>query len=75
MNKSVANNLLQFKYTYRNNPSIIIPELIKSSDSCLIASYEDGEIMDKMDLTQYQKTKIITLLFGFVLCLISYLVI
>ena len=65
MNKE-ANNLLQFKYAYRKNPSVIIPELIKSSGSCLIMSYEDGEIMDKMDLTQYQKTKIVSLLFGFV---------
>ena len=65
MNKE-ANNLLQFKYAYRKNPSVIIPELIKSSDSCLIMSYEDGETMDKMDLTQYQKTKIVSLLFGFV---------
>jgi len=61
-----ANNLLQFKYSYRNNPSVIIPELIKSSDSCLIMSYEGGETMDKMDLTQYQKTKITSLLFGFI---------
>ena len=65
MNKE-ANNLLQFKYAYRKNPSVIIPELIKSSDSCLIMSYEDGETMDKMELTQYQKTKIVSLLFGFI---------
>ena len=64
--KKEANNLLQFKYAYRKNPSVIIPELIKSSDSCLIMSYEDGETMDKMDLTQYQKTKIVSLLFGFI---------
>ena len=30
-------------------------------------SYEEGDIMDKMDISDYQKTKIITLLYGFIM--------
>jgi predicted unusual protein kinase regulating ubiquinone biosynthesis (AarF/ABC1/UbiB family) len=60
-----ANNLLRMNYNYKNNKCIIIPKLLRCSESCLIMTYEDGETMDKMDISQYQKTKIISLLFGF----------
>lgn len=62
-----SNNLLQMKYAYKNNPSVIIPDLLSSSESCLIMSYESGEIMDSMDISSYQKTKIISLLYGFIM--------
>ena len=55
------------KYNYRRNPSIIIPELVKFSENCILMSYEEGMIMDKMDISDYQKTKIITLLYGFIM--------
>jgi len=61
-----ANNLLRMRYNYRDNPVIIIPELIKSSSSCMIMTHEEGETMDKMDISSYQKTKIISLLYGFI---------
>lgn len=61
-----ANYLSRVKYNYRNNPSIIIPELVKFSENSILMSYEEGEIMDKMDISDYQKTKIITLLYGFI---------
>ena len=61
-----ANYLSRVKYNYRNNPSIIIPELVKFSVNCILMSYEEGKIMDKMEISDYQKTKIITLLYGFI---------
>jgi len=61
-----ANYLSRMKYNYRNNPSVIIPELIKFSENCIVMSFEDGQIMDKMDISDYQKTKIISLLYGFI---------
>ena len=62
-----SNNLLQMEYAYKQNPSVIIPKLIRCSESCLIMSYESGEIMDKMELSHYQRTKVITLLYGFIM--------
>ena len=62
-----ANYLSRIKYNYRNNPSIIIPELVKFSRNCILMSYEEGDIMDKMEISDYQKTKIITLLYGFIM--------
>ena len=61
-----SNNLLRMSYNYRNNSSVIIPQLIKCSESCMIMSYEEGVVMDKMDLSEYQRTKIISLLYGFI---------
>ena len=49
-----SNNLLQMESAYKQNPSVIIPKLIRCSESCLIMSYESGDIMDKMELSQYQ---------------------
>ena len=61
-----ANNLLRMNYNYQGNPSVIIPQLIRCSESCLVMTFEDGEIMDNLDLSGYQKTKIISLLYGFI---------
>ncbi len=32
----------------------------------MIMTYEEGTIMDKMDISNYQKTKIISLLYGYI---------
>jgi len=32
----------------------------------MVMTYEDGEVMDKMELSGYQKTKVISLLYGFI---------
>ena len=61
-----ANNLLRMNYNYQDNPSVIIPHLIRCSESCLVMTFEDGTTMDHLDLSGYQKTKIISLLYGFV---------
>ena len=62
-----ANYLSRMKYNFRNNPSIIIPELVKFSENCIVMSYEEGVTMDKMDISDYQKTKIISVLYGFIM--------
>ena len=61
-----SNNLLRMNYNYKDNSSVIIPQLIRCSKSCMIMSYEEGDIMDQLDISAYQKTKIISLLYGFV---------
>lgn len=61
-----ANYLSRMNYNYKDNDYVIIPQLIRCSESCLLMTYEDGDIMDKMDLSQYQRTKIISLLYGFI---------
>ena len=40
---------------------------MKFSENCILMSYEKRDIMDKMDISDYQKTKIITLLYGFIM--------
>ena len=61
-----SNNLLRMNYNYRNNTSVIIPQLIRCSESCMVMTYEDGLVMDDMNISGYQKTKIISLLYGFI---------
>lgn len=64
--RNEGNNLLRTYYNYNDNKAIIIPQLIKCTESCMIMTYEEGTIMDKMDISNYQKTKIISLLYGFI---------
>ena len=61
-----SNNLLRMYYNYQDNPAVIIPQLIRCSESCMIMTYEEGIIMDHLDISAYQKTKIISLLYGFI---------
>lgn len=61
-----SNHLLQFGEHYKNNDYIIIPELIKTSQSIIIMSYEEGESFDKLDIDQYEKYKVSLLLASFV---------
>jgi hypothetical protein len=60
-----SNHLLQFGEHYKNNDFIIIPELIKTSASIMIMSYEEGESFDDLDIDQYQKYKVASLLVSF----------
>ena len=60
-----SNNLLKMKEYYKNNEFIIIPELIKTSDTIMIMSYEKGEQFENLDLSEYQLNKIALLLVSF----------
>jgi len=61
-----SNNLLDFYHNYENNPYIIIPKLIKSSNELIIMEYIDGTCIDNMNLNEYDKSKIIFLLYLFI---------
>lgn len=61
-----GSNLSHIKYNYRNSKAVIIPDMIQCSEHCLLMTYEEGEIMDRTELSQYQKTKIIYLIYGFI---------
>ena len=63
MNES--NHLLQFKEYYQNNNFIIIPELIRCSESILVMSYEEGISFDELTIDSYHKSKIALLLVSF----------
>jgi len=60
-----SNHLLQFKEYYKDNDFIIIPELIKTSPSIMIMSYEEGVKFENLDVDQYSKYKIALLLASF----------
>lgn len=60
-----SNNLLKMKEYYKNNDSIIIPDLIKTSENIMIMSYEKGERFEDLELSEYQLNKIALLLVSF----------
>ena len=60
-----SNHLLKFKEYYLDNDFIIIPELIKTSPSIMIMSYEEGVQFDKVEADNYHKYKIALLLASF----------
>ena len=60
-----SNNLLQMKEYYKGNSMVIIPELIRCSHNIMIMSYEDGIDIDASDKSDYEKMKIIVLLYLF----------
>ena len=60
-----SNHLLQFKEHYKDNDYIVIPELIKTSPSIMIMSYEEGQTFEKIEADKYQKYKIALLLGSF----------
>ena len=60
-----SNHLLQFKECYRNNDFIVIPDLIKTSPTIMIMSYEEGLTFEKIEANKYQKYKIALLLGSF----------
>ena len=53
-----ANNCLFFNNNYRNNKLIIIPKIVKVSKNIMVMSYEEGEQIDDMDISDYKKYKI-----------------
>jgi len=60
-----SNHLLQFKEYYKDNDSIVIPELIKTSSSIMIMSYEEGQTFEGVEADQHQKYKMVLLLTSF----------
>ena len=57
-----ANNLLYFHEKYNHNPYIIIPEVKKVSKKILIMEYIEGTSIEEVQLTEYNKYKILLLL-------------
>lgn len=53
-----ANNCLFFKNNYKDNNLIIIPEVIKVSENIMVMSYEEGEQLDDLDISDYKKYKV-----------------
>ena len=61
-----SNNILDFYYKYQDNPYIIIPKLTKTSENIIIMEYIDGICLDDLDINEYNKSKIIILLYLFI---------
>ena len=61
-----SNNILNFYNNYKNNEYIIIPKLIKSSYDIIIMEYIEGICIDELDISEYNKSKIIFLLYLFI---------
>ena len=57
-----ANNNIHFSTVYKDNPYIIIPELKCISKDIIIMSYEEGNIYNQNDHSDYINYKIISLL-------------
>lgn len=53
-----ANNCLTFKNFYKDNKLIVIPEIIKVSKNIIVMSYEYGEKLDDLDISDYKKYKV-----------------
>ena len=58
-----SNNLLLFQEYYKDNDYIIIPKLVKVSETIMIMSYEEGISYEDSTLNKYEKYKL-ALLFG-----------
>ena len=56
-----ANNILYFKNKYIDNKFIVIPTLYEISESILIMSYEKGNKIDDITISDYELNKIITI--------------
>ena len=62
-----SNNLLTFQNKYEDNNFIIIPKLIKTSESIMIMTYEEGvSFEDLKDINTYHKYKLALLFCSFV---------
>ena len=64
--KHEFNNLTLFYNIYKNNKYIIIPKPICYSKNILIMSYEEGEHIDSIHLSEYNKNKLLLLLTAFI---------
>lgn len=60
-----SNNLLKMNHTYRDNSMVVIPDLIKTSHNIMIMTYEDGVDIDNSNKSDYEKNKIIILIYLF----------
>ena len=58
-----SNNLLLFQEYYKENDSIVIPKLIKLSETIMIMSYEESISYEDSTLNKHEKYKL-ALLFG-----------
>ena len=61
-----VNNIIFFKDKYKENKCISIPDIKLASNSIIVMSYEDSIKVDNKLLTQYDKTKVINLLYLFI---------
>ena len=57
-----SNNMRKMKKIYEDNSLIVIPKVYKNSNNIIIMSYEEGKYFENMNLSDYQKYKIINLL-------------
>ena len=57
-----ANNLSLMSYHYKDNQLIQIPSLIKCSTNILLMSYEEGETIDDIDISEYEQMKLVNIL-------------
>lgn len=55
-------NMRYFYKTYIDNPYIVIPQPIVSSENCLLMEYVDGEFMHDLQVSDFEKQKIAALL-------------
>ena len=55
-------NIERSRELYKNNDLIVIPEVYKSSKNLIVMSYEEGEFYENLELTNYQKYKLLTIL-------------
>ena len=60
-----ANNLLQMREIYKDNPHITLPKIYKVSKKALIMQYIPGETFDKTSVSEYDKGKLFMHLFLF----------
>jgi len=56
-----GNNLSYMNYQYKDNSKIHIPTCIQCSSNILIMTYEEGETIDDMDISEYEKMKLVTI--------------
>jgi hypothetical protein len=54
-----SKNMVKMKKLYKNNLLIIVPKLYCNSSNIIIMSYEDGTYYEDLNLSEYQKYKII----------------
>ena len=59
-------NIQIFYNIYKDNKYIIIPKPISCSKNILIMSYESGENIDDIDISMYNKNKLLLLLVAFI---------
>lgn len=55
-------NMERTRELYKDNNLIVIPKVYKSSKNIILMSYEEGEFYKNLELTNYQKYKLLTIL-------------